>query len=444
MARQHDSSCDCTKSELDIFSLPPTQRSIYDGEWTDIHPLVNWTDSGPIEFNIPANTEMYTDLANVQLYVKARIVKNSGADIAQDNYSGPVNNWLHSLFEQVEVTMGNTIVSSATHTYPYRAYLENLLTMGSDAQESQMTSCLFYKDEIAHMEGTSCKKKDDQGHNVPGNQGLKMRGGFTRESHPVEMIGRLHSDMFSQERLLLNEVPMRIKLIRSSNNFCIMSGAGGLKAVIDEAVLWVRRVNISPAVYNAHNKDLNYGPAKYPIRRVICKYFQVPQGATSTNQENLFSGQVPTRVIVGCVEAAAFNGDFQKNPFNFQHMNIGEVALYISGRKEPIKALKPNFPDQSLLSYVSFLNGVGKWGRDEGCGFNRKEHPNGYCLFAWDLTPDLAGGYDHFQLKHDSSVRLQIKFSQALAAPANVIVYAEFENLIMIDKDRNVTTNFKV
>ena len=444
MARQHDHSCDCTKSELDLFALPPTQRSIYDGEWTDVHPLVNWTDSGPIEFHIPANTEMYTDLSNVQLYVKARIVKDGGGDMDGDDYSGPVNNWLHSLFEQVEVTMGNTIVSSATHTYPYRAYIENLISMGNDAKESQLTSCMFYKDEIAHMDGTSCKKKDNDGKTVAGNQGLKLRGGFTRQSAAVEMIGRLHCDIFNQERLLINEVPLRVKLIRSRNEFNLMSADGGLKAVIDEAVLWVRRVNISPAVYNAHNKALDYGPAKYPIRCIITKYFQIPTGATSTNQENLFQGQVPTRVIVGCVDAAAFNGDYQRNPFNFRHLNIGEMALYISGRKDPIKALKPDFPDHSLQSYVSFLTGVGKWGRDEGCGFNRKEHPNGYCLFAWDLTPDLAGGYDHFQLKHDSSVRLQIKFSEALTRAANVIVYAEFENLIMIDKDRNVTTNFKV
>ena len=39
----------------------------------------------------------------------------------------------------------------------------------------------------------------------------------------VDMIGRIHADIFFQERYLVNEVNVKIKLVRSKDAFCIMS-----------------------------------------------------------------------------------------------------------------------------------------------------------------------------------------------------------------------------
>ena len=40
------------------------------------------------------------------------------------------------------------------------------------------------------------------------------------------------------------------------------------------------------------------------------------------------------------------------------------------------------------------------------------------------------------------SVRLVLKFAQALATTVTVVVYAEFENVIEIDRNRNITYDF--
>jgi len=50
----------------------------------------------------------------------------------------------------------------------------------------------------------------------------------------------LHNDIFFQDRCMLNEVGVKIKLIRSKNALCVM-GAG--KAVITHASLLVRKVS---------------------------------------------------------------------------------------------------------------------------------------------------------------------------------------------------------
>ena len=46
----------------------------------------------------------------------------------------PINNTLHSLFSQIDVCLTDVNASSATTTYPYRAYIETHLHYGTDAK----------------------------------------------------------------------------------------------------------------------------------------------------------------------------------------------------------------------------------------------------------------------------------------------------------------------
>ena len=422
---------------MDLFAIPPTQTSIEHGFWTDVHPVATLTDSTPIEFHIAGDGENYIDLANTFLYVRASINKPDNAALANANHPGPVNNWLHSLFEEVTVSLGDTVVSQTSNAYPYRAYLENLLSMGADAKATQLTSSLFYKDTAGHMD----QRTSEQGTGT--NLGLNARGVFTDGSRPVEMVGRIHSDVLLQDRFLISNVPFKVKLARSKDQFSLMAPAQEeYKVRIHAAVLYYRSIKVSDSVLAAQEKALTLAPAKYPITRVQCKYFSIPTGMTSVNHENLFRGQMPTRIILGCVDTSAFNGSFGKNPFNFKHLDLSMASLYISDMKTPIKALTPVHPDQNLLSYMSVFTGTGKWGKDEGCGFDREEYPRGYCLYAWDLTADLSDSGEHFQLMKNTNIRLELRFRTALPNTVTVVVYSEFQNMIMIDKDRNVTTNY--
>ena len=72
MAFIHEGSCECTKSELDLFSIPPTQTSMEQGSWIEYHPLTAVRDGGPMDFEISGSGEDYIDFANSVLYVKPR------------------------------------------------------------------------------------------------------------------------------------------------------------------------------------------------------------------------------------------------------------------------------------------------------------------------------------------------------------------------------------
>ena len=96
-----------------------------------------------------------------------------------------------------------------------------------------------------------------------------------------------------------------------------------------------------------------------------------------------------------------------------------------------------------MRGFNTLFSGTGKVFRDEGNALDRKNFSGGYALYAFDLTSDL-GEDDHFSLAKQGSVRLVLKFAQALADPVTVIAYAEFQNVIEIDRNRNVIYDFAV
>ena len=153
------------------------------------------TDQGTYDFAVSGAGEDYIDLANTYLFVEAHIVAvydtalDAGVDV------GPVNLWMHSLFSDVSVSLNEKLVSPPTSLYPYRAYIETLLSYGPAAKESQLTGVMWYKDTPGHQ----YKRTTD-------NKGFTARKALTAQSKSVQMMGKLHLDLFCQEKYLLNQV----------------------------------------------------------------------------------------------------------------------------------------------------------------------------------------------------------------------------------------------
>ena len=424
-------SPECAKSELELFSLPPTQTVIERGQWVEFHPLANVSDAGPLELNVSGSGEEYLDLSQTQLYVKAKILNNDGTILKDKSKVGPVNLFLHSMFSQVDISLNERLVSSSNNTYPYRAMIEKLLNHGFDVKTSQLSSELFFKDTAGRM------NVYDPADPNP-NEGFKKRADLTKLSTTVDMIGRLHLDMFHQERLLLNMVDVKIKLIRSKPEFCLLGDEGPFRVSLEHASLFVRKVKVSPGVLLGHAKSLEKTTAKYPINRVLCKAYSIPAGNMSFVQDNIFIGQMPHRIVIACVDNDAFNGNYKKSPFEFKHYNINFMGVYIDGQPVPHNPLQPNFEKNNFIrAYQNlFINAENK-----GLYLSRSEFSDGYSIFLFELSADLCDG-SHLNLIKHSNLRLEIKFGTALSQTISLLVYAEFENLIEIYKAQNILYDF--
>lgn len=184
--------------------------------------------------------------------------------------------------------------------------------------------------------------------------------------------------------------------------------------------------------------------AKYPITRAEVKVLTIPSGIQGKTLDNIFLGQVPKRCIIGFVNNAAFNGTLTKNPFNFKNYDLNTFCLYIDGQQIPSKALQPSFESNIFTTaYHTLFSGTGIHFLNEGNGISREQYAKGYCLLAFDLTADLSSNSNtHWNLIKHGSVRLEVRFESTLTQTINCIVYAEFDNVIEIDKNRNVTVDY--
>jgi hypothetical protein len=405
----------------------------------EYHPISSISEGAPIEFDISSSGDDYIDFANSFLHVKVRVKKENDTNLVAADAVGPTNNFLHSLFSQIDVSLNGSLISSSTSTYPYRAYIENLLSYGPAAKKSQLTAALFYKDDADKFD----KANPIAATAADKNSGLVKRTEFITLSKEVDLIGRLHSDLFFQSRYMLNEVNTRIKLTRSKDSFCLMGpGADAFKVKITSATMMIRKVKLSSNVYLAHARALESSLAKYPIRRVVCKAFTVPVGNLDSIQEKLFTGQLPSRLIIGCVDTRAFNGTYALNPFNFQHFSMTELSVFLDGQGNGIRPLSLNYTSaQYMNAYMNLFTGTGKANQDEGNDIERTDFDSGYALYVFDLSPDMSEN-DSFNLVKNGTVRLNMKFGAALAHTISVIVYAEFENIIEIDRNRNIVFDF--
>ena len=261
------------------------------------------------------------------------MIRGIGTDLADDTPVGPVNNWLHSLFSQVDVYLNDTLVTPSLNTYPFHTYVETVQSYGAEAKNTQLNSQLWYKDTAGHMEATL---END------GNVGLAERRRHIAESRVVEMMGRLHVDIFLQEKF--SSTASVSRYVRSKYAFSLMAGGQNpdYKVHIVDAVLFARKAVMSPTVQMAHIKALERGTAKSPLRPVDCKVYSIPQGAMSHTYENLFLGMLQKRLILWCVDNDAYNGEYSMNPFNAKNNAINFLAVFVDGRQVPAKPLQPN------------------------------------------------------------------------------------------------------
>ena len=187
-------------------------------------------------------------------------LEQSGETIKDTALVAPVNNFLHSLFNQVDVFFNQKAVSPPSNAYAYRAYIETLLNYSNEAKKSHLTSSLWYEDTPGEMNAplTAVTQISPK---LSTNTRVNKRNSFIKGGKTLDLLGHLHCDVFNQEKFLLNGVEMRVRLIRSKDVFCLIDYENdNVKVHLLEASLRV-----------AHSKALTHGIVKYPLTRVEVK-----------------------------------------------------------------------------------------------------------------------------------------------------------------------------
>ena len=318
------------------------------------------------------------------------------------NKVGFANYPIASLFNQVDVILSGKLISLAADTYAHRSILEVLLNYDKEAAESQLGCGLFCKDTAGQMEEMDITTDPVL------NTGLGARSEWTKMSKTVELQGRIHSDLFNLEKLILNSVDLTMKLHCHKPEFCLLSGDPGpaYKIIIVDVILYIKKIKLTPSVFNAINTVLN---AQYTITRITPKVFTVPRGQQSQNIDDTFLGEILKCIAICMMDNDSYNGNYKKNPFNFQHYNLTQTGISVNGEKVPFKPLKLNFDDKLFVTaYNTLFSGTGKLHGNSGSIIKREEYSEGYTIIVADLTPFEIG--DTFGLKGKGTLSINLVF----------------------------------
>jgi hypothetical protein len=445
MVKIFANSPECIKSELDLFYVPPTNTSITKGSWEECQ-TTHGLDSNVLEFVVKGNAQEYIHLNKTSLYLKISISKRDTdalKTIADTDAISCVNNLANSLFSQVDVKLNTTSLETSNRTYPYKAYLLDLLNFGEDAKETFMQSSLYYKDDANEFDTLNIIKATKDGDLNTNDGFLKRRKILLDGSGKVELLTKIHSDIFNSDRFLLNNIDINVTLYRSKDTFCLMHPkASTFEIKLEAATLFVRKCEITPSILEAHSLALQQATAKYPIKRVILKSFNL-NANTESETVTVQSGNLPTRIVFGLVESESFNGAANKNPFNFKNFNLSELFVTVDSKNVSYnQPLKFNFEkNQYIRGYNTLFEGIDKPVYANGNYISRQDYPNGYALFAYDMSPDLCSG-DHFNLIQTGKLCINMVFTKGLTTPVTLITLLEFDNMIEISETRQIILDY--
>ncbi len=425
------------KTELDIFALPPTQNSVESGHYTTCRPLAPLNNNSPIEFVVSGTSDEYIDLAHTMIYLQVKITKHTNPGAAEGDAEtihniAPVNNWLHSMFSQVDVYLNQKCISPPSNCYNYRSYIENLLNYGKDAKKTHLQSSFWFKDTAGHM-------------TVADNEGYDTRKELTDDDNTIDLFGNIHCDIFNQDKYLLNGVELAIKFIPANPQFHLMSDEAAPNYTFEfkTAELFVRKVKVNPTILLGHAEGLLRSSAKYPITRVDIKQITLPAPIQNKTLDNIYISTLPKRCIIGMVRNSAFNGSYATNPFNFEHFGLNYLSVFIDSVQIPSKPFTPDFTNKNYIrEYNSLFSGSGIHFSDNGNDISYSDYANGFTLFCFDTTPDLSSHDTTWNVQKSGTLRIELRFARALEESITVIVFSEFDSLIEIDRNRQVILDY--
>ena len=325
---------------LDLFKVPPTDLSIVKRRKVAIHPFT------PVDFQIdPQST--FIDLSQSEFELELKIKKADGTNLTAADTTAifPVNNFAHSLFKQISVRLNNTLISPQTDTYGYKALLDTVLNFDRDDRETILkpqgwTNGL--NPPIAQLTANQLDVAHADHAALPETERLALKhmrqeyGQYVSKTHVLRFKPMI--EVFHLSKLLVPQLQIGIQMFFNSPDFFMVpTGTDTLRLQTADIKikLLLCQVMLNESLHRELSMTMERGIVSYPTVRSEVRTYNL--GATERIREinNPFQNRTPNLIMVGLVEAAAFNGDVAKNPFAFQKFNLSSIKQLAKGEEYP-------------------------------------------------------------------------------------------------------------
>jgi hypothetical protein len=422
--------------QFDLFSVPATQTTVERSYSTEHRPINVLDANSWIEFVVPTSVDEYVNLSETFLMLRVRLDLGKTSVAAADWAKiVPVQNLLHSIFEQVDLVIGDRQVTGSHQTYAYKSYFDTLFNYDKWSKTTFL-HCQGWEDEkISSLALGSIARQKTFTPNPSGDQAT---------GNTVTLMGKINLDFAQQMKPMLGGSTLRIRFTPNRQEFYLHSDATDLKPKFHfvDSCLYVNKYKVSADVVKAHAVALAKGPARYPLTRTEVKKFTVNANVMDAMIDNAITGQMPRRLFLVIVDNKGMNGDLKSYPYDFGNYDVNHMACYVNGEQYPMKAYQPNFKGGDITrEYLGLFQTLNQYHSHPNLKITKDDFKTGgYTIFGIDLSADGSDGCGeggHVDPIKYGSLRVELKFATALPKTVNVLMYCEFDNVIQVGADRN-------
>lgn len=431
----------------DLFTMPSQEISMVSGRTTVYRP-VDKTNEGPFEFLVESQGMDYIHLAATRLFLQLKITNADGSDLAAGAIVAPVNLVGNSIFKSIDIDIGGIAVPELGNMNAnYKAYIESLLSYSHPAIASHLRASIFVNDtEGKFEEFTPSKAGTTTVDPVQGNDGFHDRKMLFEKSKSVQVMTPVHCDFLQTDKYLPPGVKLLIRFTRAFDSFVLMSNTANAnyKLIIEDIKLHIRHVKLNDGIIKQHMVSFQKQPAIFHINKTVLKSFAYPAGLGAIHVQNMFTGVLPKTIIVFMVRANAFHGTYGSNPYWFQHFNMTQGSISVNGVQIPSEPYQPNWANKLYTrEYRDLFDNIGISHNDMGNVITPNLFANGAFMMAFDLTPDRCNGR-HYHPRQSGTIDLALLFSTDLAASVQIVAFATYDAIVLLDKNNRVTTDISV
>ena len=427
---------------LDFFQIPPTNVSVSSSKVFEILPS-NPLNIVPYHFRIHSS-QNFIDLTKCYLLTEFRIRKKNattGAMVDLDAYDNvaPCQMIGSTFIKDMKITINGREIFNANSLMAYKSYLTNELSFSPTAKSSYMSAAGYYYDMNADLEA---------------GESHAARRTLFANSRVAQFITRLEADIFNQPSYLVNFCQIDMEILPNTDKFMLVADKRPADAATEPNVLpeyelellacklYVKQVEVMDSLALEIARKLETSPARYAIRKSMCKAIFISQGRFEFNQ-NLFTDQIPRRVTLGLVSSSDYLGNRKRSPFNFQPFDVREISIVANGRSYPQASYSLDYENGNYVrAYNDMMEAVGLSGTMEGNGISYTMFGKTHCIYVFNLTNSGDDQPGLFDLIRNGTTAVSIKFAKPVPADGvELIAMGEADTLLLLDKNRSISTD---
>ena len=109
-------------------------------------------------------------------------------------------------------------------------------------------------------------------------------------------------------------------------------------------------------------------------------------------------------------------------------------------------AYKPDFTNWYVAQkYLALFDSMGKLNKEAGLNISFSDYAlDGHAIFTFDITQDRSGNEYHLNLICKGTIGIEIGFFVPLVEAVTLLVVAETQSIIQVDRYRNILVEYYV